>query len=131
MESCGALLGRPGPEGWRIVSLQQAANARIDSTRNRFAIDSAALVAIVSQARVDGLEVAGFYHSHPDQTAQPSATDLAEAHWLGCVTVITEIAQGKAAATRAFLLSGASELDKHFDPLAIELGDHAADPGSA
>jgi proteasome lid subunit RPN8/RPN11 len=117
-ESCGALLGRPSLQGWQIVSLFRATNAGAGPAR--FKIASAELVAIVSRARSLGLELAGFYHSHPDHEAQPSATDLAEAHWLGCVTVITEIAHGKAAATRAFLLAGASEEEKHFGPLKIE-----------
>jgi proteasome lid subunit RPN8/RPN11 len=119
-ESCGALLGRPAPEGWHIVSLVRAANARADATRVRFEIAPAELVAIVNEARGLGLEIAGFYHSHPDQAAQPSATDLAEAHWLGCVTVITEVVQGTAALTRAYHLAGASEEEKQFEPLTIE-----------
>lgn len=127
-ESCGALLGHVSPEGWQIVSLVRAVNIRTDSARVRFEIAPSELVAIVSQARARGLEVAGFYHSHPDQAAQPSATDLAEAHWLNCVTVITEVAHGKAAATRAFVLAGASEEEKRFEPVALEIADSVAAP---
>jgi proteasome lid subunit RPN8/RPN11 len=113
-ECCGALLGAPGPEGWRIEALVHAVNARTDAARDRYEIAPAELVKIAGEARSRGLEIAGFYHSHPDHPAQWSATDLAEAHWLGASYVITEVAAGKAAVTRAWLLAGTREEDKRF-----------------
>jgi len=73
-------------------------------------------------ARRLGLDIAGFYHSHPDHPAQWSATDFAEAHWLGCCYVITEVAQGKAAVSNSFLLTGSTEEEKQFMlvPILIE-----------
>ena len=113
-ECCGALLGRPTPDGWRVEASLRAGNARTDSARNRYEIAPIELVKIERESRARGLEIAGFYHSHPDHPAQWSATDLAEAHWLGCSHVITEVAQGKAAVTNSFLLSGNTEEDKQF-----------------
>ncbi len=120
-ECCGALLGNPSPEGWRIVSAVRAGNTRTDSAHNRYQIAPAELVKIQRDAMREGLDIAAFYHSHPDHPAQWSPTDFTEAHWIGCVYVITEVAQGKAAATNAFLLAGATEEDKRFEqiPLAI------------
>ena len=40
------------------------------------------------------------------------ATDLAEAHWIGCSYVITAVGDGRAAETNSFLLSGTLEEDK-------------------
>ncbi len=125
-ESCGALLGKPllgksGPEGWQIETLVRATNARTDSARDRYEIAPAELVQIAQEARSRGLEIAGFYHSHPDHPAQWSATDFAEAHWLGASYVITEVAQGKAAITRAWLLAGTSEEDKRFAAQEIRI----------
>ena len=65
--------------------------------------------------------IAGFYHSHPDHPAQWSQTDFAEAHWVGCCYVITEVAQGKAATTNSFLLAGTTEEDKRFEMQTIEV----------
>jgi hypothetical protein len=48
------------------------------------------------------------------------ATDFAEAHWLGCSYVITEVAKGKAAVTNSFL-AGASEEEKRFEQETIVL----------
>ena len=122
-ECCGALLGLSTPEGWRVVSPVRAGNARIDSAHNRYSIAPLELVRIERDARRQGLEIAGFYHSHPDHPAQWSATDFAEAHWLGCSYLITEVARGKAAATNSFLLSGPSEEDKRFEQESIQLED--------
>src|SRR5580704_5008314 len=115
-ECCGVLLGRSTSEGWSVAAAVRAGNTRTDSAHNRYQIAPVELVKIERDARRQGLGIAGFYHSHPDHPAQWSQTDLAEAHWLGCVYVITAVAQGKATDTNCFLLAGDSEEDKHFVP---------------
>ncbi len=127
-ECCGALLGHPIPQGWRVVAAVWAANARTDAPRSRYEIAPAELVGIERKARGLHLEIAGFYHSHPDHPAHWSPTDLAEAHWLGCCYLITEVIQGKATVTRSFLLAGAGEEDKHFEPQRIQIDDELASP---
>jgi proteasome lid subunit RPN8/RPN11 len=122
-ECCGALLGKPEPAGWRIEALVRAVNARKDAVHDRYEIAPAQLVKIAQDARSRGLEIAGFYHSHPDHPAQWSATDFAEAHWLGASYVITEVAEGKAADTRAWLLAGTREEDKRFEAQEIRIED--------
>jgi proteasome lid subunit RPN8/RPN11 len=120
-ECCGALLGRPAPDGWQIVAAVRAGNTRTDSAHNRYRIAPVELVRIERDARRQSLEIAGFYHSHPDHPAQWSTTDFAEAHWLGCCYMITEVAHGKAAVTNSFLLAGTTEEDKRFEPQTIQI----------
>ena len=72
-----------------------AGNTRTDSAHNRYQIAPVELVKIEREARRQGLDIAGFYHSHPDHPAQWSTTDFAEAHWLGCCYVITAVAKAK------------------------------------
>ncbi len=120
-ECCGALLGRSTGQGWLIAHDVRAGNTRIDSAHNRYQIAPVELVRIEREARRQGLEIAGFYHSHPDHPAQWSETDFEEAHWLGCCYVITEVARGKAVQTNAFLLAGAREEDKRFEQQAVEI----------
>jgi proteasome lid subunit RPN8/RPN11 len=122
-ECCGALLGRPVKEGWRVVSAVRAGNTRTDSAHNRYNIAPLELVKIEREANRQGLEIAGFYHSHPDHPAQWSPTDFAEAHWLGCCYMITQVSQGKAAVTNSFLLAGTTEEDKRFEHQTVIVED--------
>ena len=114
-ECCGVLLGA-FEDGTRAVrEVVRASNTRLDALHNRYNIDPAELVRIQRQARERGLEIVGFYHSHPDHPARWSATDLAEAHWVGCSYVITSVEQGKAVTTNSFVLAGTVEEDKRFE----------------
>ena len=129
-ECCGALLGRPTPDGWSIEASAKAGNTRTDSAHKRYQISPGELVKIERESRLRGLSIAGFYHSHPDHPAQWSQTDLAEAHWLGCSYVITAVEDGKAAATNSFRLAGETEENKRFEAEAIEVRDAVKDPVS-
>ena len=127
-ECCGVLLGKSVAgevDGAATVNhvqqIVRAGNTRTDSAHNRYNIAPQELVKIQRQARGLGLDIVGFYHSHPDHPAQWSATDFAEAHWLGCSYVITSVEKGKAALTNSFLLSGAGEEDKRFEDQPIQI----------
>jgi proteasome lid subunit RPN8/RPN11 len=122
-ECCGALLGESTPEGWRVTGAVRAGNTRTDSAHNRYSISPLELVKIEREARKEGLDIAGFYHSHPDHPAQWSSTDFAEAHWLGCSYLITAVAQGHVEVTNAFLLTGANEEEKRFEHEPIQVED--------
>jgi len=127
-ECCGALLGKSTADGWQVEAAVRAGNTRTDSAHNRYQIAPIELVKIERDARRQGLGIAGFYHSHPDHPAQWSATDLAEAHWLGCSYVITSVAQGKAMATNSFELTGATEEEKRFEQDTIDISDECIAP---
>jgi proteasome lid subunit RPN8/RPN11 len=126
-ECCGALLGKSTLEGLRVVAEVRAGNTRTDSAHNRYNIAPLELVQIERKAAQQGLEIAGFYHSHPDHPAQWSKTDFEEAHWLGCTYVITAVTEGSADVTNAFLLSGSNEEEKRFDQQTIQIEDTPVD----
>jgi len=81
-ECCGLLLGTSGD----IVASVRARNLADSSTR--FLIDPKSHIEARRAARNQGMEVVGFYHSHPHSQAYPSATDLAEANYPECVHLI-------------------------------------------
>jgi proteasome lid subunit RPN8/RPN11 len=115
-ECCGVLLGEIDGNGVRLVRDTAACqNTRLDSPQNRYHIDPRELVRIQRQARERELDIIGFYHSHPDHPARWSATDLAEAHWVGCSYVITSVEQGRAAQTNSFELAGDEENKRFLD----------------
>ena len=120
-ECCGVLLGRSVSGANEVDEAIRAGNTRTDSAHNRYNIAPQELVRIQRQGRERGLDIVGFYHSHPDHPAQWSKTDFAEAHWLGCSYVITAVEKGVAKATNSFLLSGTTEEDKAFEDEAVEV----------
>lgn len=123
-ECCGVLLGRSGDDSRAVEQTVRCGNTRSDSPHNRYHIAPQELVRIQRQARETGLEIVGFYHSHPDHPAQWSRTDLAEAHWIGCSYVITSVEKGAAKITNSFHLAGTDEESKHFElePVKVEDG---------
>lgn len=132
-ECCGVLLGRAENGINSVLEAVAAKNVRSDSAHNRYQIASQELIRIQQQARGRGLDIVGFYHSHPDHPAQWSKTDLEEAHWLGCSYVITSVegaaANGstggavrcRAKETNSFVLAGKSEEDKRLERQPIEV----------
>ena len=129
-ECCGILLGSADWEkGERTVTRAlRCGNSRADSPHNRYCIDERELIAAQKQARERGEDIVGFYHSHPDHPARWSATDLAEAHWLGCSYVITSVTKAKADVTNSFALTGTLEEEKRFVDERIEVQDAVAAP---
>jgi len=113
-ECCGVMLGRMEGTERVVETVSRAGNTRVDSPHNRYNIDPRELVRIQRESRGRGLDIVGFYHSHPDHPARWSQTDLAEAHWVGCSYVITSVEHGRAALTNSFALEGTGEEDKHF-----------------
>ena len=78
-EACGVLLtdDKEGAYGQlRITDAYSIENtAQSDSISGYFSIDPIALFAVEKRASENGLTVTGFYHSHPDKEAVPSAED--------------------------------------------------------
>src|SRR6266568_7621955 len=83
-ECCGALLGRDNPvsahgnsEGdaekpqREVLALFPLVNRRDDSPRNRFSVTSGDVRAAEKEAARQGIDVVGWYHSHPDHPARP------------------------------------------------------------
>lgn len=74
-EACGLLLGARD----HVHTARPTANAAADPAEH-FEIDPAALIAALRAARDgSGPPVIGYFHSHPNGLARPSATDQASA----------------------------------------------------
>jgi proteasome lid subunit RPN8/RPN11 len=120
-ECCGIMLGRADGDSIAVQQLLRAGNTRTDSAHNRYHIAPQELIKAQREGRKQGLDIVGFYHSHPDHPAQWSTTDFAEAHWFGCAYVITAVAKGEAQVTNSFLLTGSGEDDKAFANQSIKI----------
>jgi proteasome lid subunit RPN8/RPN11 len=80
-ECCGLLLGSFAAGGVKaIAEIHPISNAREEQAkRNRFLIRPEELMRGERYAESKGLDVVGFYHSHPDEPAVPSQYDLEHA----------------------------------------------------
>jgi proteasome lid subunit RPN8/RPN11 len=92
-ECCGALLGRDGEGAREVLQLLPLPNRRSDSTRNRFELTPEDVRFAERTAREEGLELLGWYHSHPDAPARPSEFDRAHA-WPWYSYIIVGIRNG-------------------------------------
>jgi proteasome lid subunit RPN8/RPN11 len=102
-ECCGLMLGRFGDRGRKIVSeTYPISNSREEEAkRNRFLIRPEELMRGEKYAREKGLDVVGFYHSHPDERAVPSKYDLDHA-WPTYSYIVVSVAQGQAVDLRSW-----------------------------
>lgn len=87
-ECCGLLLGKGG---W-ILRNVRARNLEAGTTR--FLIDPHDHIRALRDARAAGLELVGFYHSHPRSAAYPSESDLKESVYPGSVHLIAGVSDG-------------------------------------
>lgn len=132
-ECCGVLLGAANEDLKEVREVVPLANLRRDpkraqkllpldelgreSGRNRFLIDPLEQLKVEKDARARGLEVLGYYHSHPDHPARPSSYDRDHA-WPWYSYVIVSVEQGDPKALTSWVLA---EDRSRFDEEAVEV----------
>jgi proteasome lid subunit RPN8/RPN11 len=89
VECCGVLIG----QGGQIAAAIRTRN--IAESPTRFVIDPKDHFEARRTARAQGLEVVGFYHSHPHSRAYPSPVDRAEAAYPDAVHLIVGLVGGE------------------------------------
>jgi proteasome lid subunit RPN8/RPN11 len=100
-ECCGILAGRTGNVK-EVLRLVPALNRRTDDP-HRYLISPDDLRLIEARLRSSGQEVLGFYHSHPDHPATPSAFDTEQA-WPWYSYIIVGVNRGRAAELASWVL---------------------------
>ncbi|GIW70679.1 MAG: hypothetical protein KatS3mg102_0221 [Planctomycetota bacterium] len=114
-EVCGLLLGRQAEQGCTVECALRARNLEPARARERYELDPRDYLRADEQARAQGLEIVGVYHSHPDHPARPSATDRERA-WEGWRYLIVAVAAGRAQQVRAWRLAGEEFLEEPIAP---------------
>lgn len=110
-ECCGVLLGKANGSEKEVIEVVPLTNLRHDparaqellpvddlsreTDRNRFLIDPLEQLRVEKDARARGLEVLGYYHSHPDRSARPSQYDREHA-WPWYAYLILSVEKGTA-----------------------------------
>jgi proteasome lid subunit RPN8/RPN11 len=114
-EGCGVLVGSFG-DAVSVRSVSGAANLS-SRGRDRYELDPLAIVRAERESREAGLDVVGFWHSHPDHPAAPSRLDTERA-WADYLYVIVSTTVDGAGAVRGWRLDSANEFVEV--PLALE-----------
>jgi len=79
-EACGVLVGKQGSGTTKeVLKVYRVENINKERTRDRYEIDPKDLLRIEKEVSSLGLEVLGFYHSHPDHPDRPSNFDMERA----------------------------------------------------
>jgi proteasome lid subunit RPN8/RPN11 len=100
-ECCGVLGGRV-TDVKEVLRAVPVVNRRTDDPR-RYLIAPDDLLRITSDLRQSDLEVMGYYHSHPDHPAEPSAFDSEHA-WPWYSYIIVRVESGRSAELTSWVL---------------------------
>jgi proteasome lid subunit RPN8/RPN11 len=114
-ECCGALLGRDGV----VREAYALPNTTEEGPRRRFLVRPDDYRAAEKRAGEAGLELLGFYHSHPDHPARPSQYDLDHA-WPSFSYVIVSVMSGADQALTSWQLNADRSA---FDEEPVTYGD--------
>lgn len=99
-EVCGVLLGKAGDEP-QVLEAHPCRNLDQERSRDRYQLDPAEQLKIEKAARERGLDVLGYYHSHPDHPSLASETDNSLS-WEQTVYLIQSVRQGRCDSLQAW-----------------------------
>jgi len=103
-ECVGALLGRAGEDGGRRVERAvPVRNERASERERRYLVGPRRIIELDGEAEAEGLEILGFFHSHPDHPPRPSEFDREHA-WPWYSYVIVPVREGEPGEPRAWRL---------------------------
>jgi proteasome lid subunit RPN8/RPN11 len=115
-EGCGVLLGRDADEARAVERVVPFENRREDERHHRYLIAPEQLLLAEQEGREAGLDLVGFFHSHPDHPASPSAFDLEHA-WPYYSYLIVSVEGGRVADARSWRLAADRS---RFEPETLE-----------
>ena len=94
-ECCGIMVGSVEGDTKSVSELVPAVNERTDSLANRYLITADFVQKLETRLSGAGSSIVGFFHSHPDVPARPSAYDQEHA-WPWYSYLIVSVIKGEA-----------------------------------
>ncbi|HZY92505.1 MAG TPA: M67 family metallopeptidase [Thermoplasmata archaeon] len=128
LEACGFLLGPArsySRQPWRVDTAVEATNGESQSPGTRFSIGAHAVFQHERRAAANGAAVIGFYHSHPDRPAQPSALDQMGSP-PGFAHLIVGVSRRRTVEWRAFVSADVSGGLRQIRAVACDTSEGAA-----
>lgn len=99
-EICGMLVAAKGSR--RVTQTRPVRNTVAERARDRYEMDPLDQIRIQRECDDGGLEIVGYYHSHPDHPARASITD-SQRSWAGPVYLIVSCLKGEVVGANAFV----------------------------
>jgi proteasome lid subunit RPN8/RPN11 len=99
-EVCGMLIAAPG--NGLVTETRRVRNTVVERARDRYEMDPLDQIRIQRECDEGGLEIVGYYHSHPDHPARASITD-SQRSWAGPLYLIVSCVQGNVVEGNAFV----------------------------
>lgn len=130
-EACGAIFGTGdgAAEPWSVASVEPAPNEHAEDRHVRYLVSPGFQAQAERRALAAGLDVIGWYHSHPEDEARPSEYDRAHA-WAGYLYVIHSVRAGRAVDANAFTLDtpGGAFLPVDLEPIPTPAAEESPTP---
>jgi proteasome lid subunit RPN8/RPN11 len=98
-EVCGMLISARSDAV--VTQTRRVRNTIVDRARDRYEMDPLDQIRIQRECDQTGLEIVGYYHSHPDHPAQASITDSRRS-WAGPIYMIVSCVAGEVVDGNAF-----------------------------
>ncbi|MCK4847064.1 MAG: M67 family metallopeptidase [Deltaproteobacteria bacterium] len=118
-ECCGALLGNADGDEKSVSTARLLQNMNKERAADRYEIDPAELLKVEKEGAKEGLDVVGFYHSHPDHPSKPSGFDRERA-WPDYSYIIVAVAGGTEVEAESWTFT---EMDAPFEVEEIKITD--------
>ena len=107
-ECCGLLAGYIQGDEKTALGAHPVDNLNKDKPETRYNMDPVGFIRIEKIAAIEGQEIVGIYHSHPDHPPKPSKTDL-DNSWPVYSYIIVAIAKGETIEVRNWCLNEAGD----------------------
>lgn len=105
-ECCGVLLGEREGDSGLVFEAHGVDNVSAGNRERRYEVAPGELLSMHRSARERGIEVIGFFHSHPSGDARPSRHDRRTA-WFSASYLIVAVRGGEVREFRSWRLRGA------------------------
>jgi proteasome lid subunit RPN8/RPN11 len=122
-EACGILLSHSGKPR-HIKEVYPTSNITSENQATRYLVDPLEFLDADKWAEEQGLDICGFYHSHPDHPSAPSEYDRKMA-WEGYLYLILSVKGGKFHDARAWIYDSEKE---HFNEAIFKPSPSSREP---
>jgi proteasome lid subunit RPN8/RPN11 len=115
-EICGMLVAE---RGTRVVTgIKRATNANTERPRDTYQIAPREHIRIERECDAEGLDIVGYYHSHPDHASYASIRDR-ESAWPGYYYLIVSVMKGTVGDGKVFFFDDSATTEMPEEPVEV------------